>query len=115
MGGIYQVADGNATGTIEKKPDGSLEFTANCDSLTLIVETLSREVYHLNKEKTELKESLKEQKTEEVNKLTGFQWFQIYGFRIYVLLTFIFIIYKNIKNGKIKRLFQAVSGLAGGL
>lgn len=115
VGGIYQARDGNVTATIEKKPDGSLEFTANCDSLTLIVEALSREVYHLNEEKTELKESLKEQKTEEVNRLTGWQWFQIYGFRIYVLLTIIIIIYRNIKNGKIKRLFQAVSGLAGGL
>lgn len=115
VGGIYQARDGNATATIEKKPDGSLEFTANCDSLTLVVEALSKEVYHLNKEKTELKESLKEQKTEEVNRLTGWQWFQIYGFRIYVLLTIIIIIYRNIKNGKIKRLFQAVSGLAGGL
>lgn len=115
VGGIYQAKDGNATGTIEKKPDGSLEFTANCDSLMLVVETLSKEVYRLNKEKTEIKESLKEQKTEETNKLTGFQWFQIYGFRIYVLLTIIIIIYKNIKNGKIKRLFQAISHLAGGL
>jgi hypothetical protein len=115
VGGKYQAVDGNATGTIEKKADGSLEFTANCDSLTLVVETLSKEVFHLNKEKTELKERLKEQKTEETNRLTGFQWFQIYGFRIYVLLTIIIIIYKNIKNGKIKRLFQAISHLAGGI
>lgn len=115
VGGKYQAKDGNATGTIEKKDDGSLEFTANCDSLTLLVESLTKEVYRLNKEKTELKTNLKEEKVVEVNKLSGFQWFQIYGFRIYVLLTFIFIIYKNIKNGKIKRLFQAISHLAGGV
>lgn len=115
VGGKYQAKDGNATGTIEKKADGSLEFTANCDSLTLLVESLTKEVYRLNKEKTELKTNLKEEKVVEVNKLNGFQWFQIYGFRIYVLLTFIFIIYKNIKNGKIKRLFQAISHLAGGV
>lgn len=98
VGGKYQARDGNATGTIEKRADGSLKFTANCDSLTLLVESLTKEVYRINKNKTELKTNLKEEKVVEVNKLRGFQWFQIYGFRVYVLLTFFFIIYKTIKK-----------------
>lgn len=93
-GGKYQSQDGNATGTIEKLPDGSLEFTANCDSLTLLVESLTKEVYRYKNEKAELETKLKEEKVVEVNKVSGWQWFQIYGFRIYLILTFIFIAYK---------------------
>lgn len=100
VGGKYQAADGNATGTIEKKADGSLEFTANCDSLTLVVETLSKEVFHLNKEKTELKERLKEQKTEETNRLTGFQWFQVWFGRICIGYIVLYILYRKFINKK---------------
>lgn len=97
VGGRYEAKDGNATGTIEKKPDGSLEFTANCDSLTLLVESLTKEVFRYKNENAELKTNIKEEKTEEVNILTGWQWFQIYGFRVYVFLTLLIIAYKKIK------------------
>jgi hypothetical protein len=98
VGGKYQAKDGNATGTIEKKPDGSLEFTANCDSLTLLVESLTKEVYRYKNENAELKTNTKEEKVVEVNRLSGWQWFQIYGFRIYFSLTLLLVGYRLIKN-----------------
>lgn len=98
VGGKYQAKDGNATGTIEKKPDGSLEFTANCDSLTLVVESLTKEVYRYQRENQMLKQDLSEQKIIEVNRLNGWQWFQIYGFRIYVSLTILVAGYRIIRK-----------------
>lgn len=98
VGGKYQAKDGNATGTIEKKPDGSLEFTANCDSLTLLVESLTKEVYRYKNENAELKTNTKEEKIVEINRLSGWQWFQIYGFRIYFSLTVLFVGYRIVKS-----------------
>jgi hypothetical protein len=98
IGAVYEAKDGNASGTVRKTKDNNIEFTANCDSLTILIESLNKEVYRLNKEKTELKNSLKEEKIVEVNKLNGWQYFQIYGFRIYVILTFIYIGYRKWKK-----------------
>lgn len=72
VGGQYQSKDGNATATIQRTNKG-YEFTANCDSLTLLVTELQTEVYRLNRKNTELKTLLNEQKTVEVNKLTRWQ------------------------------------------
>jgi NH3-dependent NAD+ synthetase len=93
IGAVYEAKDGNASGTVRKTKDNNIEFTANCDSLHFMLEYAIKEVYRLNKEKTELKNSLKEEKIVEVNKLNGWQYFQIYGFRIYVILTIIYIVY----------------------
>lgn len=98
IGAVYEAKDGNATGTVRKTADNNIEFTANCDSLTILIESLTKEVYRLNKEKTELKNSLKEEKIVEVNKLNGWQHFQIYGFRIYIILTLIYIGYRKWKK-----------------
>lgn len=98
VGGKYQARDGNATATVEKKADGKLEFTADCDSLTLLVENLTTEIYRLNKEKTEFKERVKEQKTIEVNRLTGWQWFQIWVGRIALVIISVFLAIKLIKR-----------------
>lgn len=98
VGAQYQSKDKNATGTIRKTEDNKIEFTANCDSLTILVQELKTEVHHLNSQNTALKTQLNEQKTVEVNKLTGLQWFQIYGFRLYLLLTIIYIIYRKWKR-----------------
>lgn len=92
IGAVYEAKDGNATGTVRKTDNNNIEFTANCDSLNLLVENLNKEVYRLNTEKTELKTQLKSKK--EVG-LSGLEWFQIYGFRIYVILTFIYIGYRK--------------------
>lgn len=98
VGAQYQSKDKNATGTIRKTEDNKIEFTANCDSLIILVQELKTEVHHLNSQNTALKTQLNEQKTVEVNKLTGLQWFQIYGFRLYLLLTIIYIIYRKWKR-----------------
>lgn len=99
VGAAYQAKDKNATGTIRKTKDNTLEFTANCDSLTFLVEELKTEVHHLNSLNTALKTELNEQKTVEVKEPNGWQWFQIYGF--WVLLT-IAIIKKTYRKWKRK-------------
>lgn len=98
VGAQYQSKDKNATGTIRKTEDNNIEFTANCDSLWMYLGYSIKEVYRLEKENKALKTQLNEQKTVEVNKLTGLQWFQIYGFRLYLLLTIIYIIYRKWKR-----------------
>ena len=98
VGAVYQEKDGNATGTVSKTNEGNIEFTANCDSLLILIDELSKEVYHFQRENTALKTNQKEEKIVEVNKLNGWQWFQIYGFWVYVSLTLLFIGYKIIKS-----------------
>lgn len=97
VGGKYQAQDGNATGTIEKKPDGSLEFTANCDSLNFLIESLTKEVYRYKNENAELKTNIKEEKIVEVNKLSGWQWFQIWTGRICLSILAIYLLYRKFK------------------
>lgn len=96
-GAGFRNKQGNASIEVKMQKDGTLELTANCDSLTLLLDNLTIELYHLNSENTAIKHQLKQEKTVEVNKPTGWQWFQIYGFRIYVLLTIIYIIYRKWK------------------
>lgn len=95
IGAVYEAKDGNATGTVRKTADDNIEFTANCDSLNLLVESLNKEVYRYQKDNKALVTKLKEQK--EVG-LSGWQHFQIYGFRIYIILTLIYIGYRKWKK-----------------
>lgn len=95
IGAVYEAKDGNATGTVRKTADNNIEFTANCDSLNLLVESLNKEVYRYQKDNKALVTKLKEQK--EVG-LSGWQHFQIYGFRIYIILTLIYIGYRKWKK-----------------
>lgn len=76
VGGQYQAKSGQATGTI-KRTDKGFEFTANCDSLQILVTDLKTEVYRLKANESELKTQLKETKTIEVNKLTRWQKIRI--------------------------------------
>ncbi|WP_165043728.1 hypothetical protein [Dysgonomonas sp. ZJ709] len=101
IGATYQAQDGQATATV-KKTDTGYEITANCDSLLLLVTDLYIEVNRLNKEKTELKTHLNEQKITEVNRLSGWQWFQIWCGRILLSVSAIYIGIKFIKS-KIKK------------
>jgi hypothetical protein len=96
-GAKYQAKDANATGSVEKKPDGTLEFTANCDSLTFLVTDLRTEIYHLNRQNDIFKQRLNTQKTIEVNRLNSWQSFQIWCGRIALGLLALFITYKQIK------------------
>ena len=105
LGANFQAKSGNATATITHMESG-YEITANCDSLNVLVTDLRTEVYHLNQENTALKTNFKEQKTVG---LSGWQWFQIYGFRILIVGLLIFLLWKffiSPKLGIITKFFK---------
>jgi len=97
-GASFQNKQGNATATAKVADDGTIEITANCDSLTLLVENLEVEVYHLQKENKALKTTVNKEKT---IALSGWQNFQIWCGRILFGLLIVYIIYRKIK-AKIK-------------
>lgn len=86
VGAGYSEKIGRAAVAVVKAEDGTITVSATCDSLTVLVEELRTEVFHLNAEKWALKEDLKEEKTVEVNRLTSWQSFQIWTGRIGLLL-----------------------------
>ncbi len=96
-GASFRAHDGRATADITKTETG-YKITANCDSLTLLVTDLEREVYRLQKEKTELETKTQETITIEVNRLSGWQSFQIYGFWICISIILLYTGYRQIKN-----------------
>lgn len=97
-GALFQNKQGNATATAQVTDDGNIEITANCDSLTLLVESLEIEVHHLRDTNTALVTKLKQKETVG---LRNVDVFQIYGFRVLVGLIAAYIIYRKLK-AKIK-------------
>lgn len=97
VGASYEAQSGRAQGKVTRNDPDTLTFTANCDSLMLLVEEITKEVYHLSTENTALKTSLNEIKTTEVNKLTGLQWFQVWVGRIALILLIGIILTRKIK------------------
>lgn len=97
IGASFSKSKGHATATITKDVTG-YSFTANCDSLTVIIEEQRKEIYHLNKEKTDFKEQLIEEKIIEVNRLTSWQSFQMWTGRICLVLLACIAGYKVIKR-----------------
>lgn len=91
-GAFYQSKQDNATASAKKADDGTLEITANCDSLTLLVDNLEIEVYRLQKENSTLVTKLKHK---EVIALSGWQKFQIWCGRILLGLLIVYIIYRK--------------------
>ena len=75
VGGQYQAKDGQATATIERTKDG-YQFHANCDSLTLIITDLEKELTRYRSDNTALQEQIK-QKPVQVNVLSPWQAFRI--------------------------------------
>jgi hypothetical protein len=100
VGAGYTARQGQATLTVNRAESGMIEASANCDSLTLLVDELRTEIYHLNKEKTDFTSKLSEQKIIEVNRLTGWQYFQIWTGRICLAIIVILAI-RKIKTLKI--------------
>lgn len=92
-GAKFEDKQGNATATLTVADDGTLEITANCDSLTLLIDQLTTEVYRYKENNKALETQLKEKETKG---LSGWQNFEIYGFRVCMVLLTIFIIYKKI-------------------
>lgn len=81
-GALFRQNKDHVTAQIQSLGGGGFLFTASCDSLTFLVSDLKTEIFHLNADKTELKEHLNEQKIIEVNRPSGWQWFQIWLGRI---------------------------------
>ena len=94
-GASFQNKQGNATASAKKADDGTLEITANCDSLTLLVDNLEIEVYRLQKENSALVAKINKK---EVVELSSWQHFQVWCGRIALGLLIIFIAYKIIKR-----------------
>jgi hypothetical protein len=92
VGARYTEKSGQATVDVRMSESGNVIASATCDSLTLLVDELRTEIYHLNSEKTDFKSELSEQKIVEVNRLTSWQSFQIWTGRICLLLLIILVI-----------------------
>lgn len=95
QGAKFENKQGNATATATIAPDGTLEITANCDSLTLLVDELTKEVYRYKSSNKALVTKLSEKESME---LSGWQNFQIWCGRILIGLFIVYIIYKKIKT-----------------
>ncbi len=101
-GGSFQNTKGNATVSAKKEPDNSLTITAACDSLLLLLEEKSKEVYRFRLENTALKTTLNERKTEIIKEPNGFQWFQIWLGRVLAVI-FILIIARLVLLWKVSK------------
>lgn len=88
LGATYQEKNGNATGTV-KKTDKGIEFTANCDSLNILIEQLTKEVYRFQSENSALVTKLNEQK---VTELSGWQKLRLNLFPISALINLVLIV-----------------------
>lgn len=93
-GAKYESKQGNATATAKLADDGTIEITANCDSLTLLIDELTTEVYRYKESNKALVTKLSKKETIE---LSGWQNFQIWCGRILLSLIIVYIIYKKIK------------------
>ena len=94
-GAKFENKQGNATATAKVTPDGTIEITANCDSLVLLVENLETEVYRLQKENKALVTNINKKETVE---LSGWQHFQIKGFWVCITIIAIYLTYKKVKR-----------------
>jgi hypothetical protein len=99
-GAAFRTTHGQATVTVLRS-EGGVIASADCDSLTLLVDELRTEIFHLNEEKTAFKSELKEQKIIEINRLTLWQSFQIWTGRICLALLVIITGIKLFKISKI--------------
>lgn len=95
IGAKYEAKQGNATATATKAADGTLEITANCDSLTLLINQLTTEVYRYKESIKALETKLQQKETKG---LSGWQNFQIWCGRILLGLFAGYIVYRIIKK-----------------
>lgn len=80
-GAGYSKVSGRASVSLVKQ-DTMYIVTANCDSLTVLVDELTQEVYRLKASDSSAVKSTERVVTVEVNRLTGFQYFQLWSGRI---------------------------------
>lgn len=96
-GAKFENKQGNATATATVADDGTIEITANCDSLTLLVDELTTEVYRYKESNKALVTQLSKKETKG---LSGWQNFRIWCGNIALGLLIVFIVYKKIKKWK---------------
>ncbi|MDR1454108.1 MAG: hypothetical protein LBJ01_00495 [Tannerella sp.] len=97
VGAEFRERNGQAVVAVIRT-EGGLTASATCDSLTLLVDELRTEIFHLNAEKGSFKSEESEIKTVEVNRLTGWQWFQVWTGRICLGLLMVFAVVKGLKR-----------------
>lgn len=100
---MYTKTSGQASVSLIRTEGGTIKASAACDSLTLLVEDLKTEIYHLNNEKISLKSKLNKKTVLEVSRLTPWQAFQVWTGRIALVGLALWLI---IKRFKIKQLWQ---------
>jgi hypothetical protein len=94
-GARYDNRNEQATVTVLKTEDGTYKVSADCDSLSLLLYERETEIYRLERERRDLEKTLTEERIETVREPTGFQWFQIWGFRLLSsAITLLFILKK---------------------
>lgn len=94
-GGSFNKKQGRAGVSAVKNKDGTIDISANCDSLTILITHYEKEVFRLSQENVSLKTNLK---TKEVIELSRLQIFQLYGFRVTWGLIVLYLIYRKLKN-----------------
>lgn len=110
-GGSFTKKEGRATATITRRGD-SYEVSANCDSLSVLVESVTRDLYRSRTESDSLRLVVKEFKTEVIKEPSGWQWFQIWGFRLMLAAVALYVLFKNVDVWQlIKKLPAQISRL----
>lgn len=97
VGAGYTAREGHAKASVTREYAG-YKFVADCDSLTVIVEEMRRDVFRLSRENYELRDQKNEVETIEVNRLTSWQAFQIWAGRIVLVLVALWVAYKVVKR-----------------
>lgn len=96
-GAGYEASAGRAKVRTTRQGEDLL-IAAHCDSLEIVYQNLSRELHHYKS--IALRESVTEK--ESVKQLTregpsGWQWFQIHGFRVLLIINLLLLILKRLK------------------
>ncbi|WP_026473950.1 hypothetical protein [Alkaliflexus imshenetskii] len=90
---------------ITKKPGGVISITAQCDSLQLMVESMTRELTIYKRRVSELTEASMGVVEKTTYEPTGWQWFQIWGFRLLLLSVLVNL---SLKRFNISKLWQKI-------
>lgn len=110
-GGSFTKKEGRATSTVTRRGE-SFEFSANCDSLSVLVESVTRDLYRSRTESDSLRLIVKEFKTEVIKEPSGWQWFQIWGFRLMLAAVALYVLFKNVDVWQlIKKLPELINRL----
>ena len=94
---VYEQSSGRARAVVEKVGT-QIVFTAECDSVTMVLEHVTRELdrYRLEVDSLRTDSMTKEQVI--VREPTGWQWFQIHGFRVLLGVCLLFISFKKLQG-----------------